>query len=82
MKPFACLLIVSVCGWVSYHLSAAPIPAEKRSKKLEELLVKRRDAALNEFKYRKEDFFDGKMKPVTEDVAEEPTLEALGAGCD
>jgi len=29
-----------------------------------------------------EDFFDGKMKPVTEDVAEEPTLEALGAGCD
>ena len=29
-----------------------------------------------------EDFFDGKMKPVTEEVAEEPTLEALGAGCD
>ncbi|QEE26636.1 tRNA dihydrouridine synthase DusB [Terriglobus albidus] len=29
-----------------------------------------------------EDFFDGKMKPVTEDVAEEVSLEALGAGCD
>ncbi|MGO4213365.1 tRNA dihydrouridine synthase DusB [Terriglobus sp. 2YAB30_2] len=29
-----------------------------------------------------EDFFEGKMKPVTEEVAEEPTLEALGAGCD
>jgi nifR3 family TIM-barrel protein len=29
-----------------------------------------------------EDFFDGKMKPVTEDVPEEVSLETLGAGCD